>query len=175
MPDEIMGVVPNSINVPLLLASIILSQYSGSELSDETMPYNGIWLMIKKISSVNCPYRQHCSALLVPLKVPHPSPHELLVEWCFGLWRCDLGQQRSEGFYEVEKAYYGIYVSDCYLNLWGVESDGDVRPLMIAGAPQCGLESRSRGKRPGRCIHARGEAQPPFVRFLDGDLFSNGK
>ena len=42
MPDEIMGVVPNSIKVPLLLASIILSQYSGSELSDETMPYNGI-------------------------------------------------------------------------------------------------------------------------------------
>lgn len=72
MPDEIMGVVPNSINVPLLLASIILSQYSGSELSDETMPYNGIWLMIKKISSVNCPYRQHCSALLVPLKVLTP-------------------------------------------------------------------------------------------------------
>lgn len=72
MPDEIMGVVPNSINVPLLLASIILSQYSGSELSDETMPYNGIWLMIKKISSVNYPYRQHYSTLLAPLKVLTP-------------------------------------------------------------------------------------------------------
>lgn len=48
-----MGVIPNSINVPLLLANIIRSQYRGSDVSDETMPYNGIWLMIKKIRSVS--------------------------------------------------------------------------------------------------------------------------
>ena len=42
MPEEIMGDMPNSINVPLLLASIIRSQYIGSEVSEETMPYNGI-------------------------------------------------------------------------------------------------------------------------------------
>lgn len=42
MPEDMMGVVPNSIKVPLLLANIILSQYKGSELSEETMPYRGI-------------------------------------------------------------------------------------------------------------------------------------
>ena len=38
MPEEMIGVVPNSINVPLLLANIIRSQYRGSEVSEETMP-----------------------------------------------------------------------------------------------------------------------------------------
>lgn len=38
MPDDMMGVVPSSINVPRLLASIIRSQYIGSEVSEETMP-----------------------------------------------------------------------------------------------------------------------------------------
>lgn len=33
MPEEMIGVIPNSIRVPLLLAIIILSQYSGSEVS----------------------------------------------------------------------------------------------------------------------------------------------
>lgn len=33
-----MGVIPNSIRVPRLLASIIRSQYKGSEVSDETIP-----------------------------------------------------------------------------------------------------------------------------------------
>lgn len=37
-----MGVIPSSISVPLLLANIIRSQYMGSEVSEETMPYNGI-------------------------------------------------------------------------------------------------------------------------------------
>lgn len=32
------GVVPSSIRVPLLLASIIRSQYIGSDVSDDTMP-----------------------------------------------------------------------------------------------------------------------------------------
>jgi hypothetical protein len=36
-----------------LLANIILNQYRGSEVSDETMPYNGIWLITKNINSVN--------------------------------------------------------------------------------------------------------------------------
>ena len=42
MPEEMMGVIPNSISVPLLLASIIRSQYRGSEVSEETIPYKGI-------------------------------------------------------------------------------------------------------------------------------------
>lgn len=42
MPDEMMGVMPSSIKVPLLDASIIRSQYNGSELSELTMPYSGI-------------------------------------------------------------------------------------------------------------------------------------
>jgi hypothetical protein len=63
-------VIPSSINVPRLLAIIIRSQYSGSEVSahllellslapqgsvdgpEETMPYRGIWLMTKKMMSV---------------------------------------------------------------------------------------------------------------------------
>lgn len=40
MPDEIIGDIPNSINVPRLLAIIIRSQYRGSEVSDDTIPYN---------------------------------------------------------------------------------------------------------------------------------------
>ena len=54
IPDEMMGVVPNSIKVPLLLAIIILSQYNGSDVSEETMPNNGIWLITKKMRRVNC-------------------------------------------------------------------------------------------------------------------------
>lgn len=38
MPEEMIGVIPSSIRVPRLLASIIRSQYRGSEVSDETMP-----------------------------------------------------------------------------------------------------------------------------------------
>jgi hypothetical protein len=52
IPDEMIGEIPNSISVPLLLANIILSQYRGSEVSEDTMPYNGIWLMTKKINNV---------------------------------------------------------------------------------------------------------------------------
>jgi hypothetical protein len=32
MPDEMIGLIPSSIKVPLLLASIIRSQYKGSEV-----------------------------------------------------------------------------------------------------------------------------------------------
>jgi len=42
MPEEMMGEIPNSIKVPLLLANIILIQYNGSEVSEDTIPYNGI-------------------------------------------------------------------------------------------------------------------------------------
>jgi hypothetical protein len=48
-----MGVMPSSISVPLLLASIIRSQYSGSDVSEDTIPYKGIWLITKNIMSVN--------------------------------------------------------------------------------------------------------------------------
>ncbi len=53
MPEEMMGLMPNSIKVPLLLASIIRNQYIGSDVSEETMPYNGIWLMTKKMRRVS--------------------------------------------------------------------------------------------------------------------------
>ena len=53
MPEEMIGVVPSSISVPLLLANIIRSQYMGSEVSEETMPYNGIWLMTRKMRRVH--------------------------------------------------------------------------------------------------------------------------
>lgn len=54
MPEEMIGVVPSSMSVPLLLANIIRSQYIGSEVSEDTMPYRGIWLMTKKIRRVHC-------------------------------------------------------------------------------------------------------------------------
>jgi len=34
MPEEMIGVIPSSMSVPLLLAIIILSQYNGSEVSN---------------------------------------------------------------------------------------------------------------------------------------------
>ena len=52
MPEEMMGVVPSSIKVPRLLASIIRNQYIGSEVSEDTIPYNGIWLMTRKMTRV---------------------------------------------------------------------------------------------------------------------------
>ena len=53
MPEEMMGVVPSSIKVPLLLANIMRSQYIGSEVSEDTMPYSGIWLITKNIRRVH--------------------------------------------------------------------------------------------------------------------------
>lgn len=49
-----MGVIPSSINVPRLLANIIRSQYRGSDVSEETIPYRGIWLITRNIMRVNC-------------------------------------------------------------------------------------------------------------------------
>lgn len=53
MPEDMIGVIPSSINVPRFEANIIRSQYKGSEVSELTMPYNGIWLITKKMSSVS--------------------------------------------------------------------------------------------------------------------------
>ena len=53
IPEVMIGDIPSSINVPLLLANIILSQYNGSDVSDDTMPYSGIWLMTRKTINVN--------------------------------------------------------------------------------------------------------------------------
>ena len=50
MPEDIMGDIPSSIKVPRLLANIILSQYKGSDVSEDTIPYN----LVKLIA------RQHC-------------------------------------------------------------------------------------------------------------------
>ena len=52
IPEEMMGVVPSSINVPLFEASIMRSQYNGSEVSLLTMPYNGICDMTRKMRRV---------------------------------------------------------------------------------------------------------------------------
>jgi hypothetical protein len=52
MPEEMIGVIPSSISVPRLLANIIRSQYSGSDESEDTIPYNGIWLITRKTRSV---------------------------------------------------------------------------------------------------------------------------
>ena len=109
-----MGVIPSSISVPLLLANIIRSQYSGSEVSDETMPYRGIWLMTKNIRSVSysqfvsqstevCDVRLHGSA--------YPSPHELLIERHLGFRVGDFGEERSEGLYQIEESYCIVHPS----------------------------------------------------------------
>lgn len=52
IPEEMIGVVPNSISVPLLDASIIRSQYSGSDVSLLTMPYKGICDITRKMRRV---------------------------------------------------------------------------------------------------------------------------
>lgn len=40
--DKKTHVMPSSIRVPRLLANIIRSQYKGSEVSEDTIPYKGI-------------------------------------------------------------------------------------------------------------------------------------
>jgi hypothetical protein len=106
MPDVMIGVVPSSINVPRLLASIMRSQYIGSDVSEETMPYRGIWLMTKNINSVSCPTRQHLGSCRAHwLVLVYPCPHHFLVERNFALWSCHLGEEGRERFYQVEKAY----------------------------------------------------------------------
>ena len=109
MPEEMMGVIPNSIRVPRLLASIIRSQYRGSEVSDDTIPYRGIWLMTKKMRSVNC-----ARNLLVPkanasrfegdFRGTYASPHQLLVEGHLGLRSCHLREEGRKGLDQVKKA-----------------------------------------------------------------------
>merc|ERR1712070_1025110 len=60
MPEEMMGVIPSSMSVPRLLAIIIRNQSSGSEVSEETMPYRGIWLMTRKMIRVTLVHTIHC-------------------------------------------------------------------------------------------------------------------
>jgi hypothetical protein len=106
MPDDIIGVVPNSINVPLLLAIIIRSQYIGSDVSDDTMPYRGIWLMTKKIKSVSCPVLSNLAVSMRVLEPPYPCPHHFLIERYFALGSCHLRKEGRKRFYQVEEAYY---------------------------------------------------------------------
>ena len=70
IPEVIIGVIPSSIKVPRFEAIIILIQYRGSELSDETMPYRGIWLITKKIRRVS---PVHVSFCFVACQVSHIS------------------------------------------------------------------------------------------------------
>ena len=100
------GVVPSSINVPLLLASIIRSQYNGSDVSEETMPYSGIWLMTKNMSRVN--YGSvSVAGSYCDRTSSYPRPHELLVEGNLCLRGCHLRKEGRERFNEVEEAYCG--------------------------------------------------------------------
>jgi len=48
MPEDIMGDIPSSIKVPRLLANIILSQYKGSDVSEDTIPYNLMKLIARQ-------------------------------------------------------------------------------------------------------------------------------
>ena len=41
MPEVTMGVIPSSMSVPLLDARIARIQYSGSDESDDMIPYSG--------------------------------------------------------------------------------------------------------------------------------------
>lgn len=50
MEEVMIGETPNSIRVPLFEANMALNQYSGSEVSAETIPYSGIWPKTKKIN-----------------------------------------------------------------------------------------------------------------------------
>jgi len=105
MPDDIIGVVPSSINVPRLLASIIRSQYIGSDVSDDTMPYRGIWLMTRKINSVSWPLVSTYELESASSIISYPCPHHFLIERHFALRSCHLRQERRKRFYQIEKAY----------------------------------------------------------------------
>jgi len=106
MPEEMMGVIPNSISVPRLLASIIRSQYRGSEVSEDTIPYRGIWLMTKKMRRVN--YRsvllESVSGLPRELKATYTCPHQLLVKGHLGLRSCHLREEGRKGLDQVKEA-----------------------------------------------------------------------
>lgn len=124
------------------------------------MPYNGIWLMTRKMRSVS--YIEDpvslsgppifCGYAVLQECVAYPRPHKFLVEWYFGFRGRDLGEQRSERFDEVKESYYmaprnqsepicksktpeasGLYSGGC-----------NSRPLMIVMAPQRGLLLRTK-------------------------------
>jgi len=96
MPEDIIGDIPSSIKVPRLLANIILSQYKGSDVSEDTIPYNlmkliarqcyikqiycsksekthGIWLMTKKMSNVNYSKKKKVNPTSFPSNRPNPE------------------------------------------------------------------------------------------------------
>ena len=98
-------------SVPRLLANIIRSQYNGSDVSDETIPYKGIWLMTKNIMSVNY-YTEYVSTYLINHAVlnevggsAYPRPHQLLIEWNFRFWGRNLRKNGCEGLDKIKEAY----------------------------------------------------------------------
>ena len=52
-----MGVIPSSMSVPRLEARIARSQKSGSDESDDMIPYNGTWEQTRKMSRVVAVHR----------------------------------------------------------------------------------------------------------------------
>jgi hypothetical protein len=102
MPEEMIGVVPSSINVPRLLASIIRSQYIGSEVSEDTMPYSGIWLMTRKMRRVHCSCFSPVSSPVAGFS--YSCPHQLLVKGDLGLWCSHLREEGRERFDQIEEA-----------------------------------------------------------------------
>ena len=85
MPEEIIGVIPSSIRVPRLLASIIRNQYRGSDVSEETMPYSGIWLITRNIKRVRPVHIWPVLASVSSCADLRIFSYELLVERGFGL------------------------------------------------------------------------------------------
>lgn len=69
------------------------------------MPYNGIWLMTKKIKSVSWPLVSSSPIESASPRIVYPCPHHLLVKRHFALWGCHLREDRREGFNQVEKPY----------------------------------------------------------------------
>ena len=121
MPDVMIGVIPSSIRVPRLLASIMRNQYSGSDVSDETMPYSGIWLMTRKIISVNCGFCLVSGGQCDVFGCPYSRPHELLVEDDLGVGRRHLREVGRERMDEIEEAYCTTVVSSVYSTAAGAE------------------------------------------------------
>ena len=52
MPDVMIGVIPSSISVPRFEARMTRIQYSGSDESDDIIPYNGTCEQTRKMRRV---------------------------------------------------------------------------------------------------------------------------
>ena len=77
MPEVTIGEIPYSISVPRFEARITRIQKSGSDVSDDIIPYSGICEQIKKMKRVikvhmtfswNCTYR-FAPATLTPISI----------------------------------------------------------------------------------------------------------